>query len=71
MLGNGAAGLTQYAVILVAAGVGFAAQGYLARSLLGEPTGALDVSGNPDADTALVAIGTIGESAQELLEARA
>ena len=30
--------------------------------------GALDVTGNPDADTALVAIGTIGDTAQELLE---
>jgi pyruvate ferredoxin oxidoreductase alpha subunit len=30
--------------------------------------GALEVTGNPDADTALVAIGTIGDSAQELLE---
>jgi pyruvate ferredoxin oxidoreductase alpha subunit len=31
--------------------------------------GALDLSGNPDAHTALVTIGTIGESAHELLEA--
>ncbi|HEX7626166.1 MAG TPA: hypothetical protein VF379_03850 [Gaiellaceae bacterium] len=30
--------------------------------------GALELSGNPDAETALVAIGTIGDSAQELLE---
>jgi len=29
--------------------------------------GALDVHGNPDADTALVTIGTIGDTAQELL----
>jgi pyruvate/2-oxoacid:ferredoxin oxidoreductase alpha subunit len=31
--------------------------------------GALEVSGDPDADTALVAIGTIGETALELLDA--
>ena len=31
--------------------------------------GALEVVGNPDADTALIAIGTIGDSAQELLDA--
>jgi pyruvate/2-oxoacid:ferredoxin oxidoreductase alpha subunit len=31
-------------------------------------TGALEVSGAPDADTALVAIGTIGDSARELLD---
>jgi pyruvate ferredoxin oxidoreductase alpha subunit len=31
--------------------------------------GALDVAGNPDAGTALVSIGTIGDSALELLEA--
>jgi pyruvate ferredoxin oxidoreductase alpha subunit len=30
--------------------------------------GALEVTGNPDADTALVAIGTIGDSALELLD---
>jgi pyruvate/2-oxoacid:ferredoxin oxidoreductase alpha subunit len=30
--------------------------------------GALEISGNPDADTALVVIGTIGDTAQELLE---
>ena len=30
--------------------------------------GALELTGNPDADTALVAIGTIGDSAQELLD---
>jgi pyruvate ferredoxin oxidoreductase alpha subunit len=30
--------------------------------------GALEVSGNPEADTALVSIGTIGDSAQELLD---
>jgi pyruvate ferredoxin oxidoreductase alpha subunit len=30
--------------------------------------GALDVAGNPDADSALITIGTIGESALELLE---
>jgi pyruvate/2-oxoacid:ferredoxin oxidoreductase alpha subunit len=30
--------------------------------------GALDVAGNPDADTALVTIGTIGDTALELLE---
>ena len=30
--------------------------------------GALDVAGNPDAETALVTIGTIGDSALELLE---
>ncbi|MGZ4308023.1 MAG: pyruvate ferredoxin oxidoreductase [Gaiellaceae bacterium] len=30
--------------------------------------GALDIAGNPDADTALVTIGTIGETALELLE---
>jgi pyruvate ferredoxin oxidoreductase alpha subunit len=34
-----------------------------------EKVGALEIVGNPDADTALVAIGTIGDSAQELLEA--
>lgn len=32
-----------------------------------QKTGALELSGNPDAHTALVAIGTIGDSAQELL----
>jgi pyruvate ferredoxin oxidoreductase alpha subunit len=30
--------------------------------------GALEIAGNPDADTALVAIGTIGDSARELLD---
>jgi len=34
-----------------------------------EKIGALEIVGNPDADTALVAIGTIGDSAQELLDA--
>jgi len=34
-----------------------------------EKTGALEVTGNPRADAALVAIGTIGDSAQELLDA--
>ena len=33
-----------------------------------EKIGALEVTGNPDADTALVAIGTIGDTAQELLD---
>jgi pyruvate/2-oxoacid:ferredoxin oxidoreductase alpha subunit len=33
-----------------------------------EKIGALEITGNPDADTALVAIGTIGDSAQELLD---
>ena len=33
-----------------------------------EKIGALEVAGNPDADTALVTIGTIGDSAQELLD---
>lgn len=38
-------------------------------SRFGRPkTGALEVSGNPDADTALVAMGTIGDTALELLE---
>jgi len=32
-----------------------------------EKIGALEIVGNPDADTALVAIGTIGDSAQELV----
>jgi pyruvate ferredoxin oxidoreductase alpha subunit len=32
--------------------------------------GALDLAGNPDAESALVTIGTIGESALELLEDR-
>lgn len=32
-----------------------------------EKIGALEVTGNPDADTALVAIGTIGDTAQDLL----
>jgi pyruvate ferredoxin oxidoreductase alpha subunit len=34
-----------------------------------EKTGALEITGNPGAGTALVAIGTIGDSAQELLDA--
>jgi pyruvate/2-oxoacid:ferredoxin oxidoreductase alpha subunit len=34
-----------------------------------EKVGALELSGNPGADTALVAIGTIGDSARELLDA--
>ncbi len=34
-----------------------------------EKIGALEIAGNPDADTALVTIGTIGDSAQELLDA--
>ena len=34
-----------------------------------EKIGALEILGNPEADTALVAIGTIGDSAQELLAA--
>ena len=34
-----------------------------------EKIGALEIVGNPDAGTALVAIGTIGDSAQELLDA--
>ncbi|HVP75902.1 MAG TPA: hypothetical protein VMS63_07760 [Gaiellaceae bacterium] len=34
-----------------------------------EKIGALELAGNPDADTALVAIGTIGDSAKELLDA--
>ena len=34
-----------------------------------EKISALELTGNPDADTALVAIGTIGDSAQELLAA--
>jgi pyruvate/2-oxoacid:ferredoxin oxidoreductase alpha subunit len=33
-----------------------------------EKVGALELTGNPDADTALVAIGTIGDSARELVE---
>jgi 2-oxoisovalerate ferredoxin oxidoreductase alpha subunit len=33
-----------------------------------EKVGALELAGNPEADTALVAIGTIGDSARELLE---
>jgi pyruvate ferredoxin oxidoreductase alpha subunit len=33
-----------------------------------EKVGALELTGDPDADTALVAIGTIGDSAQELVE---
>jgi pyruvate/2-oxoacid:ferredoxin oxidoreductase alpha subunit len=33
-----------------------------------EKIGALELAGNPEADTALVAIGTIGDSAQELLD---
>jgi pyruvate/2-oxoacid:ferredoxin oxidoreductase alpha subunit len=33
-----------------------------------EKVGALEIAGEPDADTALVAIGTIGDSAKELLE---
>ena len=33
-----------------------------------EKVGALEVAGNPDAETALVAIGTIGDTAKELLE---
>ena len=35
MLGNGAAGLTQYLVVLLAAGVGYLIQGRLANALLG------------------------------------
>ena len=34
-----------------------------------EKTGALELAGNPDAETALVAIGTIGDTARELLDA--
>jgi pyruvate/2-oxoacid:ferredoxin oxidoreductase alpha subunit len=33
-----------------------------------EKVGALELTGNPEADTALVAIGTIGDTAQELLD---
>ena len=33
-----------------------------------EKIGALEIVGNPDADTALVAIGTIGDTAHELLD---
>ena len=33
-----------------------------------EKIGALEITGNPDAETALVAIGTIGDSAHELLD---
>jgi pyruvate/2-oxoacid:ferredoxin oxidoreductase alpha subunit len=33
-----------------------------------EKVGALELTGNPDADTVLVAIGTIGDSAQELVD---
>ncbi len=35
-----------------------------------EKVGALEIAGNPDADTALVTIGTIGDTAQELLGRR-
>jgi pyruvate ferredoxin oxidoreductase alpha subunit len=37
------------------------------RHFLRPKTGALHVAGNPEADTALVTIGTIGDTAQELL----
>ena len=45
VLGNGAAGLTQYGSIVVAALVGFAAQGPLNQALFNEPAGSSDFSG--------------------------
>jgi len=41
VLGNGAAGLTQYLVVLLAAGLGFLVQGRLSNALLGSTAGAV------------------------------
>jgi ABC-2 type transport system permease protein len=41
VLGNGAAGLTQYLVVLLAAGLGFLVQGRLSNDLLGSTAGAV------------------------------
>lgn len=45
VLGNGAAGLTQYLGIVVAAVIGLVAQGPLSQALLNEPAGATDFAG--------------------------
>ena len=45
VLGNGAAGLTQYLSIVVAAVIGLVAQGPLSQALLDEPAGATDFAG--------------------------
>jgi ABC-2 type transport system permease protein len=45
VLGNGAAGLTQYGAVLVAALVGFLSQGFLSDRLLGEPNAGVSVPG--------------------------
>lgn len=45
VLGNGAAGLTQYLVVLVAAAIGFLAQGRLSDAMLGSSSGAGAIPG--------------------------
>jgi ABC-2 type transport system permease protein len=45
VLGNGAAGLTQYLGIVVAAVIGFVAQGPLSEALFNEPAGSSDFTG--------------------------